>query len=120
MKLKLGVLAAVLMLCAMSVNAATLIYHSETMTIALHEKPCDAKEVLAFIQEDKHERYHAASAVWQGRPLKACWADVPKDLASEPTVFIVDEDGDAGTMTKAQFKPDDGSGPKVRHGETEV
>jgi hypothetical protein len=86
----------------------SLVYQDANMALALHFKPCEAKEVLQFIEADKHHLYQAASFVWQGRGGKACWTDIPADLVPEPTVFIVDEDGDAGPMPKSAFKEDDG------------
>jgi len=94
-------LIALLLFVATSSYAASVRMEAGGITIVLHTTPYTEAKVLSFIQEPYRSAFRSADVIYQGKPLKACWASLP----DRRNVLVADETGDYGPVPMALFKP---------------
>ena len=92
MNLKAGVLAVVLMLFAMSVNAAMVAKDSAGNSVTLQETACVSDPWL--------KDWKAATMFYQGKVFAACWR------IQGQTVVIIDSAGDVTPIPMTAFRPE--------------
>jgi hypothetical protein len=92
--------------------AGPTIWRGDNQSVLLTDKPCTDAKVLAHIQPDKHGMYKQAAGQLGERKLMLCIAKVPDTLVTEPSYFIVDEDGDFGMLPQSEFEPYTDQKPK--------
>ena len=85
-------------------NAAPIAMVLETpdLKLRLFATPCVAPAILKQIKPELREKFRAGNETDHGRDLELCWV-----IADEANVFIVDEDGDSGSVPMSAFKPAD-------------
>jgi hypothetical protein len=83
---------------------AGLVYQTASITVRIGAPPCahdGIKAVISAVPQLAVRDFRQAVVVWKGESFAACWM-----LLDAATVLIVDETGDAGTIPRAQFKPE--------------
>lgn len=97
-------IAAVLLAVAGIAHSAPIAMVLETpdLTLRLFNTPCVSTAILSMLKPEVREHFRAGNETDHGRDLELCWA-----VKDETNVFIVDADGDNGTLPMAAFKPAD-------------
>jgi hypothetical protein len=87
--------------CNTPIYAASYVYQDSNIQVILRDTPCKDAAILSVIEEPFRPQFRAADIVWQGKPLKGCWAAFP----DRGQALIVDETGDYGPLPLGAFKP---------------
>lgn len=98
-------LLALLLAVSTAVSGAGeyLVFRMGTDEVKIFIEPCDTKAgVFEAMPEDMRKEYQRANVFFEGKNYEACWKPVAEGL-----VFLVDEEGDQGTIPQTQFKKPD-------------
>lgn len=86
-----------LLVAAAPALATVLTAHQGADSVRLTEDPCTDAAVLAHLEPGAVQEFHAASAVFQGRPYRACWQMI------EGGAYLRYEDGDQGIVPASEL-----------------
>lgn len=83
--------------------AGDLVSKADPQLLRLHASPCTSSKVLAFIADQWHSKFKAASGVLEGTPYTGCWID------EGDTVYFYADDGSNGQLDKDAFEDEPGA-----------
>lgn len=86
-----------LLVAAAPALATVLTAHQGADSVRLTEDPCTDAAVLAHLEPGAVQEFHAASAVFQGHPYRACWRKL------DGGAYLLYEDGDQGVIRDSEL-----------------
>jgi len=94
-----SIVAAVVLLASLSVNAAEYFASDGMNFVRLTDKPCEDAAVMAKIPPGlQHLKWGAGSAIWEGKPYPLCYTIRP------PYAVLQYADGDGGAVPLRDLK----------------